>query len=205
VELRDFLKYGEEVAAGVKQERINRLVNLNPDSDQRRWMELNKDWLMDWYKNAEPVADPEPRVLVRPPMHIKSPDTGMAVGIKPSVIKAYQMQIFTKHVSGVVMATVANVDSVLDRTKYEMSLEMLYSFIWGVRSKQPEFEETDEFFRARTMDGFIAQKGRYPTPQDRVRIFYLEGNGITRWFTVHKPSPGDDVYRIVSECCIVAD
>ena len=38
----------------------------------------------------------------------------------------------------------------------------------------------------RYMKGFIEQVGRYPTPDDKVQIQYLAGNGITRWMQKNK-------------------
>ena len=199
MDYRDFARYGGEIQAALKTEKITQaLVGIK--GEELDWYRNNREWLMEqWiFDNTRATGDPIVKTMEKDDQFGRFP-----------TLKVFQMQIFRASWSvgdwiGVVATKGFDPSGKIENQKKLEHIDMiLQTAVFGVGSTIAQSSGEPR----RSMSGFVEQKGRLPTPHDRVEMVYLEGNGLKRWmetnrFRSHKS--GHEQFTITSECCLIA-
>jgi len=199
VDYRDFARYGGEIQSAIKTEKITQaLVGIK--GEELDWYRNNRHWLLnEWILNNTRATD---NFIVR----VMEKDDQF--GRFPT-LKEYQMQIFRTQWEIGDMLRMASRDAENEtdiRKKIEHVDDILRSAVFGV-GFNGLFFSADGMVPRRSMSGFVEQKGRLPTPHDRVEMVYLEGNGLKRWMETNRfrsHESGHEQFTLTSECCLIA-
>jgi len=126
------------------------------------------------------------------------------------MLKEYQMQIFRTQweIGDMLRMTSRDAEKEIDiRKKIEHIDDILRSAVFGLGATMDRgWQDGSE--PVRSMSGFVEQKGRLPTPHDRVEMVYLAGNGLKRWMQAYSFTMDTRARRqftITSECCLIAE
>ena len=162
--------------------------------NHQRWFQKNYDWIRTWIDTAEPYDD----------------FLGMQIFRVPSVVDGILKKTM---ITNSMLCPDFKRDGQAIRyhalKKQELEWEILHACVISIEMNPGQDMPG---LTHRTMSGFMEQVGRRPKKKDRVVIKYLEGNGITRWFSKYellthtdrdgnliRYSPGQ-AYQWLSEC-----
>jgi hypothetical protein len=137
------------------------------------WFNENYDWIYTWLDTAKPDTYYDEMQIFKTTSLVE----------KSSLIDRVRQFDYKKD---------PNVLGCHAQRLEEHKFNILLACVFGVGSKVSGYREGSGVDKASTMppvrylQGFIEQTDRYPTKKDKVRIEYLQGNGVKRWLQKHE-------------------